>query len=595
MEKAQDQRPAGRRWPILRSFAGWRRAGLRPDFIAGLTLAAIAIPEQMATARLAGFAPQTGLLAIIAGALGFAVVGSSRVMSVGADSTIAPIFAGGLALLAAAGSPQYASLAAALALMVGLVLIAAGLFRLGWVADLLSIPVTTGFLTGIAGHIVLSQAPALLGLAPPHGSFVDQAETLMGALRSTNILTLAIGVGVLAVMLGSERVDPRIPGALIGVGAAAAAVAAFGLEGHGVSTLGDVSGAAPALRMPAASLDDLTRIAPLALIVAIVVMVQTAATSRAFVPDGEDSADVDGDFVGVGAASALAGLVGAFPLDASPPRTAAGCATGGRSQAGSLVCAVGVLALLTFGAGLLADVPHAALAGVLLFVARRIVRVAVFADVWRRSSAEFALIVATAAAILFLPIQQGVAAGIVLSLLHGVWTTTRSQIVELARISGTSIWWPRTGADEGETAPGTIVAAWQAPLSFLNVDHFRRAGPARVAARAPVRLLGIEANSLVAIDYTAAQGLAGVIRRLRGQGTEVAFARLESVRAQQGFARFGLDRLIGPDHLFASVEEAIRALAPEEPAGRRAPVTPPSLSGASVDRAGSPAGRGAKP
>jgi sulfate permease, SulP family len=563
MDKMQTQRAARRRWPIFQSFAGWRLADVRPDFIAGLTLAAIAIPEQMATARLAGFPPQIGFFAIIAGALGFAVFGSSRAMSVGADSTVAPIFAGGLALLAAAGSPQFASLAAALALIVGFVLIAAGLFRLGWVADLLSIPVTTGFLAGIAGHIILSQAPALFGLAPPHGSFIDQAGALIGALPSGNILTLAIGLGVLAIMLISERVDPRIPGALIGVGGAVALVAAFGLESRGVSTLGDVSGAAPALKLPAVSLDDLTRIAPLALIVAIVVMVQTAATSRAFVSSPEDSPDVDGDFVGVGAASALAGLIGVFPLNASPPRTAAVVATGGVSQAGSLVCAAVVLALLFFGAGLLAHVPHAALAGVLLFVARRIVRVSVFADVWRRSSPEFALIVATAAAILFLPIQQGVGAGIILSLLHGVWTTTRSQIVELARISGTSIWWPKTGADDGETAPGTIVAAWQAPLSFLNVDHFRRAVEGLVAARAPVRLLVIEANSLVAIDYTAALGLAAVIGGLRGQGTDVAFARLESVRAQQSFARFGLDQLIGPDHVFASVEEAVAKLAPD--------------------------------
>jgi MFS superfamily sulfate permease-like transporter len=311
MDKSQ-----GRRWPILQSFAGWRLADLGPDFIAGLTLAAIAIPEQMATARLAGFAPQIGFLAIIAGAFGFAVFGSSRAMSVGADSTIAPIFVGGLAFLAVAGSPQYASVAAALALMVGLVLIAAGLFRFGWVADLLSIPVTTGFLAGIAGHIVLSQAPALLGLAPAHGSFIDQAGALIDALPSANLLTLAIGLGVLAIMLVSERIDPRIPGALIGVGGAVALVVAFGLESRGVSTLGDVSGAAPDLKLPAVSFDDLTRIAPLALIVAIVVMVQTAATSRAFVSSPEDLPDVDGDFVGVGAASALAGLIGAFPLNA---------------------------------------------------------------------------------------------------------------------------------------------------------------------------------------------------------------------------------------------------------------------------------------
>ncbi len=449
MDETPIQSAARKPWPIFQSFAGWRLADLGPDFVAGLTLAAIAIPEQMATARLGGFAPQIGFLAIIAGALGFAVFGSSRAMSVGADSTIAPIFAGGLALVAATGSPHYASLAAALALIVGAALIAGGLFRLGWIADLLSIPVTTGFLAGIAGHIILSQAPALLGVGAPQGSFIDKAGALIGAVPSANILTLAIGFGVLAIILAGERVNPRIPGALIGVAGAAALVAALGLENHGVSALGEVGGAAPALKMPAASLDDLSQIAPLAFIVAVVVMVQTAATSRAFPSDPEGAPDINRDFVGVGAASALAGLIGAFPLNASPPRTAAVVETGGASQLGSLVCAALVLALSAFGAGLLTHVPHAALAGVLLFVAQRIVRLSIFADVWRRSFTEFFLIAATTAAILFLPIQQGVGIGIVLSLVHGVWTTTRSHIVELARISGTSIWWPKTGAQDG--------------------------------------------------------------------------------------------------------------------------------------------------
>jgi SulP family sulfate permease len=192
------------------------------------------------------------------------------------------------------------------------------------------------------------------------------------------------------------------------------------------------------------------------------------------------------------------------------------------------------------------------------------------------------LIVATTAAILFLPIQQGVGIGIVLSLVHGVWTTTRSQIVELARISGTSIWWPKTGAKGGETVAGTIVVAWQAPLSFLNVYDFQRAVLALVGVRAPVRLVVIEANSLVDIDYTAAQVLGAVIRRLRKQGIDAAFARLESVRAQQAFVRLGLEKLIGPDHIFESVEEALWALAPHDAAERRGPVTPPSLSGVTV-------------
>ncbi len=585
MDETQPE-DARKPWPIFPSFAGWRLADLGPDLIAGLTLAAIAIPEQMATARLGGFAPQIGFIAIIAGALGFAAFGSSRAMSVGADSTTAPIFAGSLALAAATGSPHYASLAAALALIVGVALIAGGLLRLGWIANLLSIPVTTGFLAGIAGHIVLSQTPALLGVAAPDGSFIDRAAALIRSLPSANIVTLAIGFGVLAIMLASERVNPRIPSALIAVAGAAALVGALGLENHGVLALGEVVGAAPSLRMPAASLDDLTQIAPLALVLAVVVMVQTAATTRAFPSDAGAAPDVNRDFVGVGAASALAGLLGAFPLNASPPRTAAVVETGGVSQLGSLFCAGLVLALLAFGAGLLTHVPYAALAGVLLFVAQRIVRLSIFADVWRRSFAEFILIVATTAAILFLPIGPGVGIGIGLSLLYGVWTTTRSQIVEFVRIPGTSIWWPKSAAQDGETSAGTIVIAWQAPLSFLNVYDFQRAIQPLVAARASVRLDVIEANRHVDNDYTAAEVLGAVIRRLHKQEIDVAFARLESVRAHEAFARLGLAKLIGADHLFQSVEEAVQALAPNSAGGRAKPVTPSSLYGVTVDCAG---------
>ena len=192
-------------WPLFRSFAGWRWRDLGPDAVAGLTLAAIAIPEQMATARLAGFPPQIGFIALLAGAVGFAAFGASRLMSVGADSTIAPIFAGALALLATAGSPHYAADAAALALGVGVALALGGALGLGFVADLLSIPVTTGFLAGIAGHIVVSQAPALLGVAPPSGPLVAQVVALAGGLGQTSLPTLGLGLFVLALMLVGER------------------------------------------------------------------------------------------------------------------------------------------------------------------------------------------------------------------------------------------------------------------------------------------------------------------------------------------------------------------------------------------------------
>jgi MFS superfamily sulfate permease-like transporter len=214
-----------------------------------------------------------------------------------------------------------------------------------------------------------------------------------------------------------------------------------------------------------------------------------------------------------------------------------------------------------FAGQALAHVPSAALAGVLLFVAMRLVHVSVMRDVWRRSRAEFLLIVATALAILTLPIAWGVAAGVLLSVLHGVWTTTRARTVELERIPGTSIWWPRDGGAKGEFAPGARVIALQAPLSFLNAYNFRRAIERFVNESPPSRLIVIEANALVEIDYTGATVLAELVRRLRGRDVDVAVARLESVRAQQSFERLGLFTLIGRDHVFRSVQEAIDALA----------------------------------
>jgi MFS superfamily sulfate permease-like transporter len=186
-------------------------------------------------------------------------------------------------------------------------------------------------------------------------------------------------------------------------------------------------------------------------------------------------------------------------------------------------------------------------------------------DVWRRSRAEFSLTVLTAVAILALPIEQGVGVGVLLSVLHGVWTTTRAQAVEFERIPGTSIWWPRDQETKGEFVPGVRVIALQAPLSFLNAYNFRRAIDRFVSEDASTRLIVIEANALVEIDYTGATVLADLIRRLRSRGVDVAVARLESVRAQQSFARLGLSALIGTDHVFRSVQEAIAALAAPPP------------------------------
>jgi SulP family sulfate permease len=555
-------------WPVFRSFASYHPAFLTQDLVAGLTLAAIVIPEQMATARLGGFTPLIGFFAFLGGSLAFAVFGSNRYLSCGGDSTITPIFAGGLALLAVSGSPDYAMLAVALAFIVGLFLVIGGICRLGWIADLLSIPVTSGFLVGISAHILISQLPAVLGLPAPSGSMLAHLAALIAGLGHSNPFTLAIGLGVLAIIAVSEKINARIPGALIGLIAASAAVVGMGLEGRGVPVLGVISVGLPKLAPPDVAIGQWLRLVPLGLIIAVVVMVQTAATTRSFPPDADEPPDVDRDFVGVGAGSILSGLFGAFAVDASPPRTAIVYETGGRSQFAGLVAAAIVVALAAFGAALLRHVPQAALSGVLLFVALRIIRVRQIVAIYREAFGEFLLVVSTAAAIIVLPIEQGVAAGIALSLLHGIWSMTRGRVIVFERVPGTSVWWPPSPHAAGEKVPGIMVAGFAAPLSFLNAYGFRRdLLDAVQGSRQKTRLIVLEATGILEIDFTAAQILSGLIRKCHADGIVFALSRLESIRAQEAVARFGIDALLGPNRIFRSVEEAIRALGAETDGG----------------------------
>jgi SulP family sulfate permease len=543
-------------WPIFRSLASFRPSELPNDLIAGLTLAAIAIPEQMATSRLGGFPPQIGFFAFIAGSLGFAMLGANRFLSCGADSTITPIFAGGLALMATSGSPDYQLLAVALALEVGVLLVAGSLFRMGWIANLLSTPVMVGFLAGIAVHIMVSQLPGILGLESPDGPMLYRIAVLLQHLGDANIYTICIGLGVLALIAGSEAVSARIPGALIGLIVTTLAVLWGELERKGVNVVGVVPGTLPAPSFPDLAPERWVRLLPLCLLIALVVMVQTAATTRSFPSDPDRPPDVDRDFLGAGAGSILSGLFGAFPVNASPPRTGIVAETGGRTQASGLFAAAIVLALLAFGATLLRHVPDAALGGVLLFVALRIIRTRQILAVYRQSPAEFLLIAATAAAIIVMPIEQGVAIGVALSLLHGIWTNTRARLVEFTHVPGTTIWWPAHAHAAGERLPDVTVVGLPAPLSFLNIAHFR-SDMLGVIRTARPKLLVLEASGVLEIDFTAAQMLLDLFRECRADGVTLAIARLESTRAQEAFERFNLYDALPREHVFLSVDAAV--------------------------------------
>ena len=263
---------------VLSTLRGYRAAWLRPDVVAGLTLVAIAVPEQIATARLANMPAVAGLYAFVAGSLLFAVLGRSRVMSVGADSTIAPVLAAGVAAIAAVGTPRYTHLVSFLALMVGVLVIAVGLLRLGWISEFLSTPVVTGVLAGIAIQIVARELPAVLGLSGGGTTTVGRLRKAADQIAHVNGWSIAIAVAVLAVILVTERLDRRVPGALIGFVASILVVAGAGLKGHGVAVLGSIHGGLPTFAIPSASWGDIRGLVAPAFTVAFICVIQTAAT-----------------------------------------------------------------------------------------------------------------------------------------------------------------------------------------------------------------------------------------------------------------------------------------------------------------------------
>jgi len=537
------------------------------NLLAGLTLAAITIPEQMATAKLGGFEPQIGFYAFIGATLGFAAMsfaleGASRLLTAGADSTITPIFAASLAGLAASGSAVNMGSAVTLAVLIGILLAMAGLLRLGWIADLISTPIVTGFLAGIALHIVVSQLPDALGVPALPGTLVQQIGALVPEVGRANPWSIALALGVLAAVVVTEWFNPRIPGALIAVALATGAVILFGLEGKGVAVLGALPAGGPTFVAPDLRYESLRELVPLSMIVALIVMMQTATVSRAF--PGPQGIDVNRDYLGLGVANFGAALFGSFPVNASPPRTAVVKEAGGTSQVGGLVAAAVVLALASRGGTLLAHVPQAALAGVLLFVASRIVRVQVIATVVRQAPGEAALIALTMAAVDLLPIPTGVAIGIGMSLLHGVWITTRTQVVEFVHVPGGSIWWPYGRHTPGQPMPGVLVAGYSAPLLFANAEIFRHGLMALVDKKPGLKLVVLEANGIAEVDYTAADALRQAIETCRIRGLAFAIARLESARARHSLRRFGVLDFLGEDHLFLSVAEAVTTLAPDQ-------------------------------
>jgi high affinity sulfate transporter 1 len=548
----------------LTSLQGYQGSWATPDLLAGITLLVIAIPEQLATSRLAGMPPITGFYAFIAGTVLFALLGSNPQMSVGADSTIAPLFAVGIGHLAGAGSTNYVDLVGILAVMVGVIVALIGLLRLGWIAEFLSAPIITGFMGGVAIIIVVHQLPDFFGLPGVTGTNLQRVAHVLSHLGHTNGWTLGIGAGVLAVVFITERVNHRLPGALIGLVGSTVLVGVLGLEAHGVAIVGTIAHGAPRLGLRGVSLSTLGSVAPIAAVVALVVVSQSAATSRAFADQGHYDVDVGRDFLGVGAGSIVAGLVGSFPVDASPARTGAVASAGGRSQAACLGAAAAVV-LIVPAASLLKDVPLATLAAVLIYVATRLFHGRDLASIAKFDLFEFGLAVVTLLTVALVGVEQGIAVAVGLAIADRARLTARPQLHVLGRIPGTTSWTPLSTADGAAQVPGVMVVLFSTPLWYANSIHFKtdiEASLARVTGAATPALFVLDTIGMNDIDYTGCRVLGEVLDDFDRRHIDFAVARAgDHLRAS--LKKTGLESRIGVDHFFPNVDESVTALGPK--------------------------------
>jgi MFS superfamily sulfate permease-like transporter len=308
---------------------------------------------------------------------------------------------------------------------------------------------------------------------------------------------------------------------------------------------------------------ELGHLVVLALVVAMVCIMQTSAVASTYPSDQDEPEDVSRDFAGVGAGSFLAGLIGAFAVDASPPSTAIVRESGGRSQIASLTAVGLMIALVILAARSTAYLPHAALSGILVYIALRIFRLREMMQIYRRGGREILLVVASGGLVVALPIDIGMLFAIVLSFIHSLYIVARPYCAVLARVPGTTVWWPPSKSQQGEQEPGVLVFSPDAPINFTNAAYISDKIKSAITTRPePVRLLIIEAHGIIDIDYTGSRILQQTITNLRAKGITIAFARLSDPRAESQAHHSGLIDAIGADHVFLSTEDAVQKLAP---------------------------------
>ena len=544
--------------PCLGTLRGYQRAWLRGDLIAGVTVAAYLVPQVMAYAALAGLPPVTGLWAALPPLACYAVLGSSRLVSLGPESTTALMTAVTVGPLAAGDPVRYAELATTLALLVGALAVVAWLIRLGFVADLLSRPVVIGYLAGVALIMMSGQLGRLTGVPVTGDSFISQMTSFVHGVGQGRPGDAVIAAAVLALLFAARAWWPRLPGPLAAVLLSTVACAAFGLGRHGAALAGHIPAGLPIPRIPAVPLHDMQELILPALSVLVVAFSDDVRTARAFERDG-GVVDANAELLALGVSNAGASLLRGFPVSSSASRTAIARTSGATTQAYSLTALATVLAVLLFARPVLASFPLAALAAIVIYAAVNLVDVRAFRRLAAFRRTEFALALAACAGVLAFNILYGVLAAIGLSVTELLFRVGRPHDAIQGLVPGLAGMHDIDDYPQAKTIPGLVVYRYDAPLFFANAQDFRRrALAAATQASPPTRWFILNTEAYVEVDSTALEAIEAVRAELSRGGIIVGLARVKQDLLHD-LRAFGLAQKIGEQRIFPTLPTAVDA------------------------------------
>jgi high affinity sulfate transporter 1 len=548
------------RWlPGLITLRGYESSWLRHDVVAGLVMTTMLAPVGIAYAEASGVPGINGLYATIIPLLAYALFGPSRIIVLGPDSALASLILTTVAPLSG-GDPQHAvALAGMMALVSGVVCVAAGLGRLGFITELLSKPIRYGYMNGIALTLLLSQIPKLFGFSVKANGPLRQVSGIVHNVGAgkTNVVALAIGVGTLALILLLKR-RPRIPGILIAVVTATVLVAVFDLATRsGVSVLGPLPRGLPAPRLPLVPVDDLVPILMGGLTVALVSFADTSVLSRTYAARLRTQVDPNQEMVALGAANFATAFFQGFPISSSSSRTPVAEAAGARTQLTGVVAAIALALLLVLTPEILQNLPHTALAAVVIASAIGLFEVSDLRRIYRIQQWEFWLSMVCLAGVAVFGAIPGIALAIVIAVIEFLWDGWRPHSAVLGHVEHVRGYHDIARYPEARLIPGLVLFRWDAPLFFANAELFRERAFAAVAnSPTPVRWLVVAAAPVTSVDVTAADMVCELYDTLRAADIELRFAEMKDP-VKDKLRRFGLYTRFGEDNFFATVGEAV--------------------------------------